>query len=244
MSNQIFTFECFRFLSKKELTAIIESGNTENLCIAMKHASKRTRKALKTAMGELTPTMIKDDQNFLNDTPAARTFYARISCVKQAAKVLNKKDNDFIVGTSLLKGKRLCTFASDRNFYLAQAEEMVNSLSGKQKKEALTHLLMELMPEKPHYRFIDMPAFEARSVQRFLREVEMTDLAVCMVRADSSMYDAIIPNMSLSAANILKENIASLGNYPPEQVKAARDKAADIINRLIVTGEIIPPSIF
>ncbi|MCQ2982301.1 MAG: hypothetical protein MJ178_06070 [Treponemataceae bacterium] len=244
MSNQIFTFECFRFLTAQELTSIIESGDTENLCIAMKHASKATRKAIKCAMGDLTPAMIKDDQDYLQDVTAARQYYARITCVKAAQKILGKKDNDFVMGNGLFKGQFMCVFTSDRSFYLAQADEMVNSLSSQQKKEALSHLLLELMPEKPHYRFVDLPAFDERSVQRFLREVDMADLAVCMVRADTSMYDAIIPNMSLSAANILKDSIARLGNHPAEAVKEARDKAADIINRLIVTGEIIPPSIF
>lgn len=87
--------------------------------------------------------------------------------------------------------------------------------------------------------FEDILNLDAVYVQRFIREVENSDLAVALKAAKDDLKDLIFTNMSKRMAETLQEDMEFMGPIRLKDVEEAQQKIVGIIRRLQDAGEIV-----
>ena len=93
--------------------------------------------------------------------------------------------------------------------------------------------------KKRMFVFEDILMLDGRSIQRFLREVENSVLAVALKNATEEVARVIYANMSKRLAEMIKEDIEFMGPVRLKDIEEAQQKVVNIIRRLEDTGEII-----
>jgi len=87
--------------------------------------------------------------------------------------------------------------------------------------------------------FEDVISLDDVSIQRILREVEVSDLALALKGCSEEVAECIYRNQSKRAAASLKEDMEFLGPVRLMDVEKAQQKIVSIIRRLDDAGEII-----
>jgi len=93
--------------------------------------------------------------------------------------------------------------------------------------------------KKRMFVFEDILLLDSRSIQRFLREVENSVLAVALKNATEEVSRVIYANMSKRLAEMIKEDIEFMGPVRLKDIEEAQQKVVNIIRRLEDSGEII-----
>lgn len=86
--------------------------------------------------------------------------------------------------------------------------------------------------------FEDITSLDNSAVQRVLREVDNTDLALALKGASQDVAEIIYGNISKRAAETLKEDVEFLGPVRLVAVDEAQHKIVGVIRRLDEAGEI------
>ena len=92
---------------------------------------------------------------------------------------------------------------------------------------------------KRMFVFEDILSLDNRSIQRFLREVDNNLLAVALKGATEEVQKVIYSNMSKRLAEMIREDIESMGPVRLKDVEEAQQKIVNIIRKLEDAGEII-----
>lgn len=123
--------------------------------------------------------------------------------------------------------------------------EILNNVDRQTEKNILNALDMEA-PElseeikKRMFLFEDILYLDDRSVQRFLRDVDLSrDLPMALKAASDEVKEKIFRNMSSRAVETLKESIEYLGPVRMRDIEEAQQKIVAVIRRLEDQGEII-----
>ena len=122
--------------------------------------------------------------------------------------------------------------------------EILNSVDRATEKHILETLEIE-EPEltdeirKKMFVFEDILLLDDKSIQRVLREVENSELAVAMKAANEQVQDAIFRNLSKRLAEMIKEDMEYMGPVRMKDVEEAQQKIVNIIRKLEDSGEII-----
>ncbi len=87
--------------------------------------------------------------------------------------------------------------------------------------------------------FDDLVLVDDRGMQKVLRQVETRELAVALKAAAEETKEKVFRNMSQRAAEILQEEIDSLGPVRMAEVEEAQQKVTRIIQEMESKGEII-----
>ncbi|QGT99164.1 Flagellar motor switch protein FliG [Candidatus Syntrophocurvum alkaliphilum] len=93
--------------------------------------------------------------------------------------------------------------------------------------------------KKLMFVFEDIVMIDNRSIQRVLREVETSDLALALKGASSEVTEKIYVNMSSRASEMLKEDIEFMGPVRLKDVEEAQQRIVNIIRRLEEAGEVV-----
>ncbi|QUL99505.1 MAG: flagellar motor switch protein FliG [Candidatus Fermentithermobacillus carboniphilus] len=123
--------------------------------------------------------------------------------------------------------------------------EILNNVDRQTEKTILSALDMEA-PElaeeikRRMFLFEDIIYLDDRSVQRFLRDVDLSrDLPLALKTASEEVKQKIFRNMSSRAADMLKESIDYLGPVRMRDVEEAQQRIVAVIRRLEDQGEIV-----
>ena len=92
---------------------------------------------------------------------------------------------------------------------------------------------------KKMFVFEDILLLDDRSIQRVLREVENSDLAMACKNANEQVQNAIFKNLSSRLAVMIKEDMEFMGPVRMKDVEEAQQKIVNIIRRLEDSGEIV-----
>jgi len=92
--------------------------------------------------------------------------------------------------------------------------------------------------KKNMFVFEEIVQLDDRSIQRVLREIDMTDLAKALKNVDAEVQDKIFRNMSKRGATLLKEDMEFMGPIRLKDVEEAQSKIVAVIRRLEEQGEI------
>ncbi len=87
--------------------------------------------------------------------------------------------------------------------------------------------------------FDDLVLVDDRGMQKVLRQVETRELAVALKAAAEESKEKVFRNMSQRAAEILQEEIESLGPVRMAEVEEAQQKVTRIIQEMESKGEIV-----
>lgn len=91
------------------------------------------------------------------------------------------------------------------------------------------------------FTFDDLVALDSRSMQRLLRELDSKQLAVAMKGASDNVTNLIYGSMSSRAADMLRDDIESMGPIRLADVEAAQKSIVDAAMRLEEEGVITLP---
>lgn len=99
----------------------------------------------------------------------------------------------------------------------------------------------ELVEEirKKMFIFDDITNLDGVAVQKFIKEVEQSELAVALKGSTEEVKEIIFANMSKRMAEMLSEDMEFLGPLRLRDVEEAQQKIVNVIRRLEDAGEII-----
>lgn len=92
---------------------------------------------------------------------------------------------------------------------------------------------------KRMFVFEDIINLDSTSIQRFIREIDNSDLAIALKGATEEVAGVIYANMSKRMAEMIKEDMEFMGPVRLRDVEEAQQKIVNIIRKLEETGDII-----
>ncbi|HAG68602.1 MAG TPA: flagellar motor switch protein FliG [Lachnospiraceae bacterium] len=92
---------------------------------------------------------------------------------------------------------------------------------------------------KKMFVFEDILLLDDRAIQRVLRDVDNSDLAVALKGANEEVQNAIFNNLSKRLAVMIKEDMEFMGPVRMKDVEEAQQKIVNIIRRLEDSSEIV-----
>lgn len=92
---------------------------------------------------------------------------------------------------------------------------------------------------KRMFVFEDIMNLDSVSIQRFIREIDNSELGVSLKGATEEVREIIFANMSKRMAEMLKEDMEFMGPVRLRDVEEAQQKIVNVIRRLEEAGEII-----
>jgi flagellar motor switch protein FliG len=93
--------------------------------------------------------------------------------------------------------------------------------------------------KKRMFVFEDILTLDNRAIQRFLREVENSQLGIALKGTTEEVQDIVFTNMSKRLAEMIKEDIDFMGPVRLKDVEEAQQKIVNIIRKLEDAGEIV-----
>ena len=122
--------------------------------------------------------------------------------------------------------------------------EVLNTIDRGTEKHIMENLEIE-EPEladeirKKMFVFEDILMLDDRSIQRVLREVENSELAVALKNANEEVQNVIFNNMSTRLVDMIKEDMEYMGPVRLKDVEEAQQKIVNIIRKLEDSAEIV-----
>lgn len=92
---------------------------------------------------------------------------------------------------------------------------------------------------KRMFVFEDIINLDSVSIQRFIREIENSDLAIALKGSTEEVREVIFANMSKRMAEMLREDMEFMGPVRLRDVEEAQQKIVNVIRKLEEAGEII-----
>jgi len=109
-----------------------------------------------------------------------------------------------------------------------------NNAAAKQVIEAIEEqdYAMALEIKRLMFLFEDIILIDDKGIQRILRDVDKSDLAMALKVSDEKVQNKIFKNMSSRAAEVVKEEIEFMGPTKLKEVEAAQMRIVDLIKEL------------
>lgn len=110
------------------------------------------------------------------------------------------------------------------------------------------HIMETLEVEEPEladeirkkmFVFEDILLLDDRAIQRVLRDVDNSDLAIALKGSNEEVQNAIFNNLSKRLAVMIKEDMEFMGPVRMKDVEEAQQKIVNIIRKLEDSGEIV-----
>ena len=122
--------------------------------------------------------------------------------------------------------------------------EILNTVDRSTEKHIMEILEMdepELADEirKKMFVFEDILLLDSRAIQRVLRDVDNSDLAIALKSANEEVQNAIFDNLSKRLAAMIKEDMEFMGPVRMKDVEEAQQKIVNIIRALEDSNEIV-----
>lgn len=92
---------------------------------------------------------------------------------------------------------------------------------------------------KKMFVFEDILLLDDRAIQRVLRDVENSDLAIALKGSTEQVQNAIFNNLSKRLAAMIQEDMEFMGPVRMKDVEEAQQKIVNIIRKLEDSGEIV-----
>jgi flagellar motor switch protein FliG len=122
--------------------------------------------------------------------------------------------------------------------------EMLNNVDRATEKAILSSMEehnQELADEikKMMFVFEDVVLVEDRSMQRVLKEIDTSELALALKSASEEVQEKIFKNISKRAAELIKEEIEYMGPVRLRDVEESQQRIVNVIRRLEEEGEVV-----
>lgn len=125
--------------------------------------------------------------------------------------------------------------------YIAKVMNNIDRSSEKSIFETLEQTNDELAEEirKRMFVFEDIITLDDRSVQRFIRDCEASDLVLALKAADEELSEKLFKNMSTRMAESIRDDLEVMTNVRIRDVEEAQQRIIEVIRTLEAQGQII-----
>ncbi|MDD3840432.1 MAG: flagellar motor switch protein FliG [Clostridia bacterium] len=167
--------------------------------------------------------------------------------VARRIALMDRTSPEVIKQVEQILERKLSSMASD-DFTVAggiqSVVDILNSVDRGTEKNIIESLDItdtELASEikKRMFIFEDIVLLDNRSIQRFLREIDNSDLAVALKGSSEEVKEAIFSNMSKRLTEMIKEDMEFMGPVRLSDVEESQQKIVNVIRSLEEAGEII-----
>ncbi|EOA7128456.1 flagellar motor switch protein FliG, partial [Yersinia enterocolitica] len=143
--------------------------------------------------------------------------------------------NNLLDGQNLKRSKMggIRTAAEIINLMKSQQEETVMDAVREYDGELAQKIIDEM------FLFENLVSVDDRSIQRLLQEVDNESLLIALKGADQALRERFLSNMSLRAAEILRDDLATRGPVRMSLVENEQKAILLIVRRLAESGEIV-----
>jgi flagellar motor switch protein FliG len=93
--------------------------------------------------------------------------------------------------------------------------------------------------KKMMFIFEDVIHVEDRSMQRVLKEIDTSELALALKSASEEVQNKVFSNISKRAAELIKEEIEYMGPVRLKDVEEAQQRIVNVVRRLEEEGEVV-----
>lgn len=217
-------FEFLHTMDPQQLTGFIQHEHPETIALILAHLDARLAG---TILSRLEPELQSD-------------VATRIASMSRTSPQVVDEVQDVL--------KRRLSAVIGRDFAAAGGVGCLVRILGQSNRATERSILTSLEAAAPElaeevrkqlFVFEDIVLLDDRSIQRVLREVDSKDLAVALKNTREDVRQRIFKNISSRAAEILEEDIASLGPVRVRTVEEAQQRIVNIIRRLDEAEEIV-----
>jgi flagellar motor switch protein FliG len=222
--KKIEGLEAVRALSAAEIYELIKDEHPQTVAIVMVH--------LKTQVASELLSLLPDEKKTDVSVRIAGMDKVIASMVEEVNEVFKE----------ILKNKKstVASFSGgvDRLAeILNQADEISSELILNEIEEATPELAAEI--KQKMFVFEDLVLVDDRGFQKLLRRVETKELAVALKAASEEVKQKVFRNMSERAADMLREEMDTLGPVRMKEVSDSQQTITAIIQEMEAKGEVI-----
>ena len=223
-SLQVRPFEFVRKTDPSQLLNFIQDEHPQTIALILSYLSPAQAAAIISA---LTP----DKQT---DVAKRIAMMDRTSpdVIKEVENILEQKLSSLVSQDYTIVGG------------VDSVVEVLNTVDRGTEKHIMENLEIE-EPEladeirKKMFVFEDILMLDDRSIQRVLREVENSELAVALKNANEEVQNVIFNNMSSRLADMIREDMEYMGPVRLKDVEEAQQKIVNVIRKLEDSAEIV-----
>lgn len=223
-SLQVRPFEFIRKTEASQLLNFIQDEHPQTIALILSYLSPQQAAGI---VGSLTPDKQTD--------------------VTKRIALMDRTSPDVIKEVENVLEQKLASLVSQDYTIVGGVDsvvEMLNTVDRGTEKHIMENLEIE-EPEladeirKKMFVFEDILLLDDRSIQRVLRDVENSELAVALKNVNDDVQEVIFNNMSSRLADMIKEDMEYMGPVRVKDVEEAQQKIVNVIRKLEDSGEIV-----
>jgi flagellar motor switch protein FliG len=223
-SLQVRPFEFIRKTEASQLLNFIQDEHPQTIALILSYLSPQQASGI---IGSLTPDKQTD--------------------VAKRIAMMDRTSPDIIKEVENVLEQKLASLVSQDYTIVGGVDsvvEILNTVDRGTEKHIMENLEIE-EPEladeirKKMFVFEDILLLDDRSIQRVLRDVENSELAVALKNANEEVQGVIFNNMSSRLADMIKEDMEYMGPVRVKDVEEAQQKIVNVIRKLEDSGEIV-----
>ena len=189
--------------------------------------------------------------SYLNPSQAAMIISAlppdRQSDVAKRIAMMDRTSPDTIKDVEKILESKLSSLVNQDYTIIGGVDAVVDILNTVDRSTE-KHIMETLEIDEPEladeirkkmFVFEDILLLDDRAIQRVLRDVENSDLAVALKGANEEVQTAIFNNLSKRLALMIKEDMDFMGPVRMKDVEEAQQKIVNVIRRLEDSAEIV-----
>lgn len=223
-SLQVRPFEFIRKTEASQLLNFIQDEHPQTIALILSYLSPQQAAGI---IGSLTPDKQTD--------------------VAKRIALMDRTSPDVIKEVENVLEQKLASLVSQDYTIVGGVDsvvEVLNTVDRGTEKHIMENLEIE-EPEladeirKKMFVFEDILLLDDRSIQRVLRDVENSELAVALKNVNDDVQEVIFNNMSSRLADMIKEDMEYMGPVRVKDVEEAQQKIVNVIRKLEDSGEIV-----
>jgi flagellar motor switch protein FliG len=224
VSLQVRPFEFVRKTDPSQLLNFIQNEHPQTIALILAY--------LKPAQSSVVLSALSQDKQADVARRIATMDRTSPEIIKEVERVLEKKLSSLVTEDFTAAGG------------VQSIVDILNSVDRGTEKYIMETLEIEDTDlaediKKRMFVFEDILSLDSRSIQRFLREVDNSQLAVALKGSTDEVQDLIYGNMSKRLVEMIKEDIEFMGPVRLKDVEEAQQKIVNIIRKLEDSGEIV-----
>ena len=167
--------------------------------------------------------------------------------VAKRIAMMDRTSPDIIQEVEAVLEKKLASLVN-QDYTIAGGVDSIVEILNSVDRATEKHILETLEIEEPEltdeirkkmFVFEDILLLDDKSIQRVLREVDNSELAIAMKAANEQVQNAIFNNLSKRLAVMIKEDMEYMGPVRMKDVEEAQQKIVSVIRKLEDAGEIV-----
>ena len=223
-SLQVRPFEFIRKTEASQLLNFIQDEHPQTIALILSYLSPQQAAGI---IGSLTPDKQTD--------------------VAKRIALMDRTSPDVIKEVENILEQKLASLVSQDYTIVGGVDSVVEILNTSDRGTE-KHIMENLEIEEPEladeirkkmFVFEDILLLDDRSIQRVLREVENSELAVALKNANEEVQNAIFNNMSSRLSDMIKEDMEYMGPVRLKDVEEAQQKIVNVIRKLEDSAEIV-----